>query len=962
MTNSFRIVFFSTPLVDKNYLVTASKSTGGSDNSTFMLISGTFTLTRYDMEGNVVFNFNGTPVHNVDGSYVEDALIDGDFATATVGYISGMYLDTNGDVYIIDGIDGSDTAIRRITFTSPTTGTITTLGSAPQIKDPHTLLSEIGIVKDSDFIYTSDFNYDVIWATPIVGGARTKFTGNKYALPLRYPMGMTNDDSGTIYVADDNLNSILKIYSDDGTISTFKHDPSLLSDVFSLTSDGSNVFAYASNDADSDQTWGIMKLTTDGVMTPLVAEGTLPNQNYAFQVINYNSGLVYSVANNFQAEDASSNLVFAYDSTTGALSKTITLHSPTTEQKYGAVGILIGSRRLMMSRLNIAADPYYTITISPSVQSVSFNEIGNQSPNPVTFNVTINHFNGHNAPITISCPANHNGPDGWSGTIDGLDLSNRSNDIVTIPNAPDSFDIVWGGTGQGWSETLPCFKTGFYLTGTDANGIVFQSNTVSMDMNWYVPPPPPALRTDATITLGQTLNLTVDTNSGPGLEISQGHTHVCSVKFTGNVGNSINVTMLGNTLTNPYFDIVKYDNTLLGQSGSSAALTNWTLPYTGDYYFECTTEGGSLGSFSLHVETYVAPPPVTPSLTRLDHAAVLLPSGKVLLAGGYDGNSNGQDSGSACIYDPTTETCRTLTHGMNTPRSKFNGFVLSTGKVLLYGNWASSQYLTLDIFDPIAETFTDPGLSISGWDHSDLFELPNGLIALGIFSDGGNNHLKFYNLITNTVTDGPALAGTGATTYSGSTSNRTNCAIKLDNGKILYTCLNGYFYQHSQLYDPSNNTFTEIAPPVDNTTLYRSAIKASDSSVIIGGGNGNTTNFERFDPTTNTFAAFATSLYPLRMHPAMVQLPAPYQDKILVAASASDSSAHSNEILSISGAIFTEPSEMLQIRQSCTATLLNNGKILIAGGYVSNIYANPLHSCELYDPATGTFTATGDLK
>jgi len=45
-------------------------------------------------------------------------------------------------------------------------------------------------------------------------------------------------------------------------------------------------------------------------------------------------------------------------------------------------------------------------------------------------------------------------------------------------------------------------------------------------------------------------------------------------------------------------------------------------------------------------------------------------------------------------------------------------------------------------------------------------------------------------------------------------------------------------------------------------------------------------------------------------------------------------------------------------RASHTSTVLNNGVVLVAGGYNGNILA----SAELYDPASGTFTSTGSLN
>jgi hypothetical protein len=55
--------------------------------------------------------------------------------------------------------------------------------------------------------------------------------------------------------------------------------------------------------------------------------------------------------------------------------------------------------------------------------------------------------------------------------------------------------------------------------------------------------------------------------------------------------------------------------------------------------------------------------------------------------------------------------------------------------------------------------------------------------------------------------------------------------------------------------------------------------------------------------------------------------------------------------------IFVTTGSMSVARFSFTATLLNNGSVLVTGGYNGSIVA----SAELYNPATGTFTLTGSM-
>jgi hypothetical protein len=51
---------------------------------------------------------------------------------------------------------------------------------------------------------------------------------------------------------------------------------------------------------------------------------------------------------------------------------------------------------------------------------------------------------------------------------------------------------------------------------------------------------------------------------------------------------------------------------------------------------------------------------------------------------------------------------------------------------------------------------------------------------------------------------------------------------------------------------------------------------------------------------------------------------------------------------------------MISARNECTATLLNDGTVLIAGGD-GGPNLDPLITAELFDPTTGSFTATGSV-
>jgi hypothetical protein len=87
-----------------------------------------------------------------------------------------------------------------------------------------------------------------------------------------------------------------------------------------------------------------------------------------------------------------------------------------------------------------------------------------------------------------------------------------------------------------------------------------------------------------------------------------------------------------------------------------------------------------------------------------------------------------------------------------------------------------------------------------------------------------------------------------------------------------------------------------------------------------------------------------------------------YRINIIVAAGLFGLLAASSITFAQSAGVFTRTGDMTTARRGHTATLLVDGKVLIVGGWgTADNQANSLASAELYDPFTGIFTATGNM-
>lgn len=295
--------------------------------------------------------------------------------------------------------------------------------------------------------------------------------------------------------------------------------------------------------------------------------------------------------------------------------------------------------------------------------------------------------------------------------------------------------------------------------------------------------------------------------------------------------------------------------------------------------------------------------------SRSQHTATLLASGKVLVAGGY----NGSYLSSAMLFDPSTNTWAT-TGAMTVQRYEHTATLLNDGRVLAAGGYyyytdslgtGQNVYLTsANLYNPATGTWSATGNMKSSRQRHIAALLNNGSVLVA----GGQNGAT---LATAEVYD----VSTGGFEQVGNllTQRQNAKAATLSNGKVLVVA--GYISSSStwlssvELYDPIQKKF-ESGPAVPGARSgHEIVLLANGRALVTGGYNGTDypTNAEIYNPITNSWT--------------------------------STSSAVS--------------------RSTGTLTLLDDGRVLAAGGYASTGY---LTSAQLYDPESNSWLPTVSLN
>lgn len=157
-----------------------------------------------------------------------------------------------------------------------------------------------------------------------------------------------------------------------------------------------------------------------------------------------------------------------------------------------------------------------------------------------------------------------------------------------------------------------------------------------------------------------------------------------------------------------------------------------------------------------------------------------------------------------------------------------------------------------------------------------------------------------------------------------------------------------------------------------NSVTNHTATLLANGTVLIAGGTDNTGNSlssaEIFDPSTNTFSATGTMNSPRAFHTATLLA----NGKVLIAGGrfqccsgneSLGSTLQSAEIFDPGSGTFSPAGNMAAPREQHSATMLANGTVLIAGGLVFSGYSASgfRSSAEIYDPVAGTFSWVANM-
>ncbi len=283
-------------------------------------------------------------------------------------------------------------------------------------------------------------------------------------------------------------------------------------------------------------------------------------------------------------------------------------------------------------------------------------------------------------------------------------------------------------------------------------------------------------------------------------------------------------------------------------------------------------------------------------------------------------------------------------------------FVLSDGRVFVPPTSFSTVYVGTQIWDPKTNLWTSlPAASAYRWESASVLLNDGRILVIG--GQTAMNSAEIYNPTTNSW---QLTAGTMAV------GRYLHRAVKLLDGRVLITggcsalgCATATVT--AEIYDPVADKFTLTGSLSVARTLHTATLLNNGKVLVTGGytstGTGVTNVAELYDPATGAWTSARFMTATRSEHTATLLA----DGRVLVTGGSTDYGAVSRtaDVYTPSTNKWSRAGAMTKVRYEHSAILLPSGKVLVAGGYSTTRYSYVvLAAAELYDPATGQFSAT----
>jgi len=252
--------------------------------------------------------------------------------------------------------------------------------------------------------------------------------------------------------------------------------------------------------------------------------------------------------------------------------------------------------------------------------------------------------------------------------------------------------------------------------------------------------------------------------------------------------------------------------------------------------------------------------------------------------------------------------------------------------------------------------------------------LPNKKVLVAYGSNSNRNcylglsSIELYDAGAGTFTE--IVGDDGVGTFGHTSTLLANGQVLLAAGFVddQWDCSGSYADNGAQLYDSGTGVFSGTGNLTTARGGHTATLLANGKVLFAGGADqypGGTAmaSAELFDPGTGVFTPTGNMMAARFRHTATLL----QNGRVLIVGGTARDSSNSTataEVYDPATGIFTATGSMATAREEHTATLLNDGKVLIVGGESPAAGSSGLQdtvTAEIYDPSTGLFSATGAM-